>query len=189
MKELSQHVPVIGVITTAVADGGFAKTVEDLLPEARNVVRVNSLPQVMDGGLTIAPHGLNNLVEITMEVIPEGQKNAFAAAQRIVLSAKVSRARMVVAAAATTAAGSRPCRSVSDALAIVPIQITMLASVSACSASISRWVHRNACQRDIHLCRRRRGGQSCRRRSTEIHPWCRQPLGGTISAAVASSFF
>lgn len=133
VRELSQHVPVIAVITTAVADGGFAKEVEKLLPDVRNVVRVNSLPQSLDGGLTIPAHGLDKLVDITMEVIPEGQKNAFAAAQRIVMSQKVSRARKVVMAAATGAGGIAAVPiPFSDAIGIIPIQITMLAGVSAC---------------------------------------------------------
>lgn len=133
VKALSQHIPVVGVITTAVADNGFKKTVEELLSDARNVVRVNSLAQALDGGITIPAHGLKELVEITMEVIPEGQKNAFAAAQRVALSMKVSRARKVVATFSTSAAAAAAIPiPFSDALAIVPIQISMLASISAC---------------------------------------------------------
>ena len=133
MKELSALIPVIVVITTAVSDNGFKKTVEDLLPEARNVVRVNSLPHALDEGVEIPARGLDTLVELTMEVIPEAQKNAFAAAQRIVMTQKISRAHKVVAAsaaaAATAAAAPIPF---SDAIAIVPIQVGMLAGVSAC---------------------------------------------------------
>jgi uncharacterized protein (DUF697 family) len=133
VKELAQHVPVIGVVTTAVADNGFAKTVQDLLPEACNVVRVNSLPQALDGGVTIPVHGLENLVDLTMEVIPEGQKNAFAAAQRIALTQKTSPAHKVVTAAAAAAGGIAAAPiPFSDAIGIVPIQISMLAGISAC---------------------------------------------------------
>ena len=133
LKQLSTIIPVIVVITTGVADGGFKKTVQDLMPEARNVVRVNSVPQLLDGGISIPQHGLAVLVEITMEVMPEGQKNAFAAAQRINLQQKVNRAHKVVAAASAAAATAAAIPvPFSDALAIVPIQISMLAGISAC---------------------------------------------------------
>lgn len=74
VKTLADHIPVVVIITTAVADGGFKKTVQDEIPDARNVVRVNSVEQKLDGGVTIPVHGLENLVDITMEVMPDGQK-------------------------------------------------------------------------------------------------------------------
>jgi len=133
VQQLSTCVPVVIVITTAVADGGFKNSVQELFPLARNVVRVNSQPQQLDGGITIPAHGLQDLVEITMEVIPEAQKNAFAAAQRVALQQKVNRAHKVVAGA-SAAAGAVAAAPIpfSDAIAIVPIQISMLAGISAC---------------------------------------------------------
>jgi uncharacterized protein (DUF697 family)/GTPase SAR1 family protein len=133
VKTLSAHIPVIVVITTAVADGGFKKTVQELMPDARNVIRVNSVEQKLDGGVTIPLHGLEDLVEITMEVMPEGQKKAFAAAQRIALQHKVNQAHKAVALAASAAATAAAVPiPFSDAATIVPIQIGMLAGVSAC---------------------------------------------------------
>ena len=131
IKELSKVVPVIIIITTAVADNGFKAVVQDLLPDARNVVRVNSFAQTFDGGITIPVHGLEDLVSLTMEVLPEGQKNAFAAAQRISLQQKVNQAHRVVTKAASAAASAAAIPlPFSDAVAIVPIQIAMLASIS-----------------------------------------------------------
>ncbi|KUI98638.1 YcjF family protein [Vibrio sp. MEBiC08052] len=130
---LARHkIPVIVVITKAMSDNGFRNEAIELIPCARNHVRVNSVSFELDGGLNIPAFGLDNLVTLTMEVIPDSQKNAFAAAQKVMLDAKVSRSHKVVAgsasAAATAAAIPIPF---SDFFAIVPIQIGMLAGISA----------------------------------------------------------
>ena len=67
-----------------------------------------------------------------MEVVPEGQKNALAAAQKVDLKHKVNRSRGIVASAAATAgtAGAIPI-PFADAAVIVPTQIGMLAGISA----------------------------------------------------------
>jgi len=123
--------PVLGVITKARADQGFKRIVQDLLPEAKNIVRVRVLKEEFDDGHILAPMGLQNLVELTMEVVPEGQKNAFAAAQKVSLELKKSRSQMAVASAVTlaiaTAASPIPF---SDAAILVPIQIGMLTSIT-----------------------------------------------------------
>lgn len=132
VNALAKHMPVIVVITTATSDNGFKSAVEKLLPAARNVIRVNSEGQLQDGGSTVPKHGLEHLVEITMEVIPEGQKKAFVAAQRVKISEKVDQSHRIVAVAALSAGGigAMPI-PFSDAIGIVPIQIGMLASISA----------------------------------------------------------
>ena len=79
-----------------------------------------------------APMHLTDLVEWTMQVIPDGQKNAFAAAQRVTLRLKRERAHLIVASATTAAAGigAFPI-PFADAYLLVPIQISMLASITA----------------------------------------------------------
>ena len=127
-----RHIPVIVVITKAIADNGFKSVVEGFFPFARNVVRVHAEPKTLDGGVVIPAHGVENLVDVTMEVIPDGQKNAFTAAQRIKIQLKVDRSRAVVLAAAGSAAtvGAVPI-PFSDAIGIIPVQIGMLASITA----------------------------------------------------------
>lgn len=130
-KSLSELMPVIIVITTASSDQGFKSIVEDLFPFAKNVVRVNSVALTLDGGYTIPTHGLEDLIDITMEVIPEGQKKAFAASQKIKLEHKLNQSHKIVVAAATSAAGIAAIPiPFSDAVGIVPIQIGMLAGIS-----------------------------------------------------------
>ncbi|MCJ1881871.1 GTPase [Pseudomonas nitroreducens] len=130
-RNLSEVMPVVVVVTTATSDQGFKRVVEGLFPFARNVVRVNSIELVLDGGLKIPAYGLEDLIDITMEVIPEGQKKAFAAAQQIKLDHKLNQSHKVVAAAAASAAGIAAVPiPFSDAIGIVPIQIGMLAGIS-----------------------------------------------------------
>jgi uncharacterized protein (DUF697 family)/GTP-binding protein EngB required for normal cell division len=129
---LARHMPVVVVVTKVRNDRGFRAEVEKLVPDARNVVRVRALAEVDDEGHEYAAKGLSELVDVTMEVVPEGHRNAFAAAQKASLSQKRSRAHIVVGTAATTAAaiGATPI-PFSDAMLLVPVQIGMLASISA----------------------------------------------------------
>ncbi|NJN96341.1 MAG: GTP-binding protein, partial [Anaerolineales bacterium] len=126
------NIPTLAVITKAKADNGFSKKVQELLPEVRNVTRVRAKEIILDDGYELAPMGLENLVKLTMELVPESVKNAFVAAQRISLDLKINRSHAVVAAAALSAGGvgAAPV-PFSDAVAIIPIQVSMLATISA----------------------------------------------------------
>jgi uncharacterized protein (DUF697 family)/predicted GTPase len=126
------NVPVVVVITKARADHGFRAEVQRLLPRAKNVVAVRALHEVLDEGVELPPKGLPELVDITMTLIPEGQKTAFVAAQQVSLALKQKRARAIVAGAAASAAlvGVTPI-PFADAALLVPIQISMLAGTSA----------------------------------------------------------
>jgi uncharacterized protein (DUF697 family)/predicted GTPase len=132
VEMLDKYIPVVGVITKSVSDNGFRQTVQELLPQTRNVVRVRAKETVFDDGYTMPAMGLDNLVELTMTLVPETQRNALAAAQKVSINHKLQRAHTVVGGAALTAggAGAVPL-PFSDALAIIPIQISMLAGISA----------------------------------------------------------
>jgi uncharacterized protein (DUF697 family) len=125
-------VPVLGVITKSRSDRGFRAQVVRLLPQARNVLRVRAVPEELDDGHMIAPMGLVELAEATMEVLPEGQRNAFAAAQKASIGMKKNRARLAVGVAATTAfaIGATPI-PFSDAVMLVPLQVGLIARISA----------------------------------------------------------
>lgn len=128
---LAKYLPVVVVITKARADCGFRAEVQRLLPKASDVIRVRAIPELQDDGHVLAPVNLTDLVEWTVQVIPEGQKNAFAAAQRVALRLKRERAHLTVAGAATAAAGigASPI-PFADAYLLVPIQISMLARIT-----------------------------------------------------------
>lgn len=132
VEMLSKYMPVIAVVTKARCDAGFRAEVQSLLPKARNVARVRSIREVDDEANVLNPMGLDNLLDITQEVIPEGRRSALAAAQKVNVKLKSARAGKVIAGAATSAAalGATPI-PFSDAVLIVPVQIGMLAGISA----------------------------------------------------------
>lgn len=131
-QALSKHMPVIGVVTKARSDQGFRAEVQRLLPETKNVVRIRALAEELDEGQLLQPMGLTNLVDLTAELVPEGLRRAFVAAQKVSLQQKKNEAQSVVgiAAASALAAGATPIPFSSAAL-LVPIQILMLARISS----------------------------------------------------------
>ena len=129
---LARHLRVVVVITKSRADNGFRNEVQRLMPKASNVIRVRAIAELQDDGHVLEPMNLTDLVEWTMQVIPEGQKNAFAAAQRVTLRLKRERAHLIVASstAAAAAIGAFPI-PFPDAYLLIPIQISMLASITS----------------------------------------------------------
>jgi len=125
-------VPVIGVITKTRSDKGFRATVQQLLPAARNVVSVRAIQEELDDGPILPPKGLYDLVNLTMEIVPEGHRNAFVAGQKIDVELKQRRAHEIVVGVALAAAtaGMTPI-PFADAIILIPIQIGMLASITA----------------------------------------------------------
>lgn len=129
---LAKHVPVITVITKARADNGFKNEALQLLPESRNVTRVRAISEIFDEGFELPPMGLEELVEISSEVIPEGKRRALAASQKANLKYKKDQAHKVVAGATTAAAaaGASPI-PLSDVAILAPIQIGMIAGITS----------------------------------------------------------
>lgn len=77
-------------------------------------------------------HGLGELVEETLALSPENEKNAFRIAQRLNLPWKRELARPVIAAASSAAAAAAAVPiPVTDAAALAPIQMTMMGRIAA----------------------------------------------------------
>jgi uncharacterized protein (DUF697 family) len=129
---LAEFMPVVGVVTKARSDDGFRAEVQRLLPATQNVMRVRAIPEQLDDGHTMPQMGLVELVRLTVELFPEGLKRAFVAAQKADLALKKQRSHMIVATAATSAAGvaATPI-PFADAALIVPIQVGMVAGITA----------------------------------------------------------
>ena len=131
-ERLARQVPVIAVVTKARADNGFRAEVQRLLPQARNVVRVRAMDEVLDDDIRLPPMGLETLVEAASELIPEGTRRALAAAQKASVDYKKTQAHKIVAGAVTAAtmAGATPI-PLSDAAILIPVQISMLAGITS----------------------------------------------------------
>lgn len=127
-ETLAEFMPVIVVIIKARADQNFRGTVQALRPCARNGVRVRAIREELDDGHVLPPMGLQELLSLTMEVVPDGQRRAFAAAQKVDIALKKKQSHLIVASAA--AVGATPIPS-SHAALIVPIQVGMLAGITA----------------------------------------------------------
>ncbi len=130
-RALAGHMPVVGVVTKASADQGFRADVQRLLPETKNIVRVHAVEERLDDGHSLPTMGLEDLVELTASLLPEGVQDAIAAAQQVSLELKVEHARTVVGrATASAAAAAAVPLPFASAAALVPILIGMLASIS-----------------------------------------------------------
>ncbi|HEY9875066.1 MAG TPA: GTPase [Candidatus Obscuribacterales bacterium] len=135
VRMLADYMPVVAVITkirSEKSDKGFRAEVQSLLPLAKNVVRIRALPEEDDDEKIKPALGLQDLVDLTMQLVPEGQKRAFVAAQKIDIELKKTQSHTIVVGAAASAAGIAAVPvPFSDAIAIVPIQVGMLAAISA----------------------------------------------------------
>ena len=76
--------------------------------------------------------GLSELMQHSMQLIPEAHQQAWAAAQKVDMELKATQAHQAVATAALTAAGIAAVPiPFSDAAAIVPVQVAMIAGITA----------------------------------------------------------
>jgi len=130
-RRLSKFMPVIAVITKVRSDKGFRSAVQKLLPETKSVVRVRAIEEDLDTGHVLPPEGLEDLVEATAQVLPEGEiLRTFAIVQRS-RRLKKQEARKAVTKAVVSAggAGAIPIPLASEGL-LIPIQVMMLVYIS-----------------------------------------------------------
>jgi len=135
VRALAAEVPVILVLTQCI-DDERASALEEViraeqLPIAGEPVRTLARERTL-AGHTIAPRGLEELVERTNSILPEAVRRAFANAQGVVIRLKANQARAIVAASsvAAGAVGAVPI-PVPDAAVLMPVQLGMLASITA----------------------------------------------------------
>jgi uncharacterized protein (DUF697 family)/GTPase SAR1 family protein len=130
-------------------------------------------------------HGLQELLDATFRRAPEGVTEALTAAQKIDRSRKRTAAERAIAAAVTTAgaAGATPI-PFSDAAVIVPVQLTMMASIAntydvdidkATTAALAATAGATA------------AGRSLVTGLLKMVPGIGSVVGGAISAGVASA--
>lgn len=188
-KMLSDHVPLLVVITKARFDDGFKDEVQKLLPKARNVLRVLAIPETLDGGHTLKPMGLQNLIEATSELIPDGMRRALAASQKVSIKYKKIQAHKIVVGSATAAAaaGAIPI-PFSDAAILAPIQIGMIASISSVfGMELSRGALSTLVSSAIGVTGAAFAGRAIVSGIFKMIPGIGTIAGGTIAAATAST--
>lgn len=184
---LSKSLPVIGVITKSRADNGFQTEVKKLLPNTKNVIRVRAVEETLDGGMKLPQWNLDKLVELTAEVIPEGRRNAFIAAQKASLKHKISRAQVIIASAAT-AAGAVSASPIpfSDAVVLIPIEIGMLTGISKVfGLDVSKGLLGTLVSSMLGTTAATLGGKAIVSVLLKLIPGIGTVIGGMISAATA----
>ena len=124
-----EGVPVIVVLTKAGMAPTFKAKVQELIPEARAVVRVRAQPIAMEGQ-SFQQMGLGELMQATENAIPSSVEAAWHVASRN-LDAMVLRAEATVrrSAAVAGAAGATPI-PLADAAGVFGIQVGMIIAIS-----------------------------------------------------------
>lgn len=85
----------------------------------------------MDDGYVLKSMGLESLIELTSEVIPEGKRRALAAAQRANINYRKTQSHKISGFRdGRSAAGASPI-PFSDAVILAPIQVGMIAGITS----------------------------------------------------------
>jgi uncharacterized protein (DUF697 family) len=143
----------------------------------------------MDDGHVLNKMGLESLVDVTSEVIPEGKRRALAAAQKASLGYKKAQAHKIVASAATAAAGAGATPiPFSDAVFLAPIQVGMIAGItSVFGLQLSKGTLSTLVASGIGVSGATFAGRAIVVNLIKLIPGGGALVGGAISAATAST--
>lgn len=134
IKELARYVPVILVLTQAMGTSAneFKHYMERLNLPIQGIYPVMAEPFPIYESVTIPRWGLEDLVTASFECIPEENRQAFTNVQQIDIAQKTKEARRWVKKYiyTTFGIGFVPI-PFSDASLLVPMQVTMLAHITA----------------------------------------------------------
>lgn len=111
--------------------------------ELKQIIEKNNLPVVnvipvlaqdyeIDEDYTALAYGMEDLLNVTYDILPEAQKDTLTAVQKVDLKMKAKKAHAIVAATAASAAatGAIPI-PVADSAVLIPEEISMIASITA----------------------------------------------------------
>lgn len=198
INDIAEKVPVIVVVTKGFPKKDareFRKKIENLNLNCRAIVPVlaekyeDRDEEEEDDEVVIIPsYGLDKLVDVTLEVLPEGVKKAFNNAQKVSLDKKVSAARKWVTgyAATTGAIGASPI-PFSDAPLLVSAQLSMLAHITAIfGLSVEKAVLTAIISSVAGVSGTTLGGKTLVSNLLKFIPGVGTVAGGAISASVAS---
>lgn len=181
-------IPVVVVFTQSWSGdvSFYNKVTQDYFDIINHAIRVLALPMPTPIG-PIPSFGLDKLVELTYELVPEVAKKAFAAAQKVndEVTRKNIQKIIAVAAAAAGTAGAVPI-PFSDAIALAPIQIAMLAAISmAYGLSMSDSFLKTIVASAAGVTGATYAGRAIASNLIKLIPGAGAVVGGTISAGTA----
>lgn len=129
------HVPIIVVLTQAVPKTKAIEMKAEVEKEnidIKKVIPVLAKDMNFDDEYIAKSYGLDNLIEVMEEVLPESLQDTLQNVQKTSLSAKKRRAQKVISTSVAAAVGAvyTPV-PFADATMLVPIQTAMIASITA----------------------------------------------------------
>lgn len=134
INRLAKDLPVIIVLTQAIGKDAkaFESAIDNMNLPIAGLQRVMAAPFVIDKQVTIDRFGLDELVDQSLQVMPEDYHNAFNNVQQANINRKIKAARnwTIGYVATTFGVGFTPI-PFADAQALVPLQVTMLAHITA----------------------------------------------------------
>ena len=138
INDLAQEIDVILVLTKSLDEGATRELMSYIRSKRQEgalhveaVVPVLAMDKEVQGLGTKAKFGLEELADLSYEMLPDAQKRAFAAAQQLSADLRKRAALSVItlASAASAATGAIPIR-IADAAVLVPIQTTMFKGIA-----------------------------------------------------------
>ncbi len=140
IKELARdnqvyQVPIIVVLTQSFSKKHareMKKVIEDENLAVVSVIPVLAQDYEVDEDYVVKAYGLDTLITVMEEVLPEELEDTLSNVQKASLELKIKKSQAAVATAAATAAGigAAPI-PFADAAVLVPTEITMIASITA----------------------------------------------------------
>ncbi len=129
------QVPIIIVLTQSFSKKHareMKKAIEDENLDVVNVIPVLAMDYEVDDDYVVKAYGLDTLISIMEEVLPEELEDTLSNVQKASLDLKIKKSQAAVATAAATAAGigAAPI-PFADAAVLIPTEITMIASITA----------------------------------------------------------
>lgn len=134
INSFAKKVPVIIVLTQSFGQNAFQfkQIIEEMKLDIKGVQPVLAEEFIISEDMSIPPHGLKELVGKTYEELPDAVKKSFNNAQKVDIERKVKEARAWAKGyiAGSFGAGFTPI-PFSDAAVLVPMQVGMLAHITA----------------------------------------------------------
>ena len=152
-------------------------------------MRVRAIAEVLDDNINLPMMGLNELVELTSEVIPEGKRRALAASQKASIGFKKNQSHKIVAryAALAGTAAMSPV-PMSDGALVAIAQIGMIAGItSAFGLELSKGVLSVLVSSTLGITGTALAGRTVVANLLKFFPGAGSIAGGVVSAATASA--
>ena len=196
IKQLTQEnrvyqVPIIIVLTQSFSKKHareMKKAIEDENLDVVNVIPVLALDYEVDDDYVVKAYGLDTLISIMEEVLPEELEDTLSNVQKASLDLKIKKSQAAVATAAATAAGigAAPI-PFADAAVLIPTEITMIASITAFfGCELSKSVLTSLVSSVVGTAGATFLGRTVVSNLCKLIPGVGTVAGGTISGATAS---